>query len=144
MRLQLACVLMSRADLILLDEPTNHLDFETIYWLESWLQQSKATIVVISHDRDFLDRTTDHTLYITAKKIQSYVGNYSSFAKQFQEALVLQQKSNAKVLHQRAHLQSYVDRFRAKASKAKQAQSCLLYTSPSPRDRQKSRMPSSA
>lgn len=125
MRLQLARVLISRADLLLLDEPTNHLDFETILWLTRWCQNCKATMLIISHDRYFLDEITTHTIHLAHQTLTSYQGNYSSFARQRQEKLLLQEKSNEKVLRKKAHLQKFVDRFRAKASKAKQAQSRL-------------------
>lgn len=122
MRLQLARVLLSRSDWLLLDEPTNHLDLETIMWLEAWLNQYQGLLIVISHDRDFLDQVTTHTLSISHQRLKLYQGNYSSFAKQFQQALMQQQQSNEKILKKQKHLQSFVDRFRAKASKAKQAQ----------------------
>lgn len=125
MRLQLARVLMTRADLLLLDEPTNHLDLESIIWLESWLQTAPATAIIISHDRDFLDAVCTHSIHLTQQQLRLYQGNYSSFAKQLNEALILQAKSNEKILQKRAHMQSFVDRFRAKASKAAQAQSRL-------------------
>ena len=123
MRLQLARVLLTPSDVLLLDEPTNHLDLETIMWLESWLQSYSGLLMVISHDRDFLDGVTTHTLTIMRQRLKLYQGNYSSFARQFQEALLLQEKSNQKIIKQQQHLQSFVDRFRAKATKAKQAQS---------------------
>ncbi|MBV52574.1 MAG: ABC transporter ATP-binding protein [Coxiellaceae bacterium] len=123
MRLQLARVLLAPSDVLLLDEPTNHLDLETIMWLESWLNTYPGLLMVISHDRDFLDRVTMHTVSIMHQRLRLYQGNYSSFARQFQEALVLQDKSNQKIIKQQQHLQSFVDRFRAKATKAKQAQS---------------------
>ncbi|OGT52053.1 MAG: hypothetical protein A3E84_00500 [Gammaproteobacteria bacterium RIFCSPHIGHO2_12_FULL_42_13] len=125
MRLLLAHILMSRADLLLLDEPTNHLDFETIAWLTQWLKDYQGMCIVISHDRYFLDEVTNHTIQIANKKLRLYSGNYSSFAKQFQESLLLQEKMNQKLLKKRAHMQKFVDRFRAKATKAKQAQSRL-------------------
>jgi len=122
MRLQLARVLLSRSDILLLDEPTNHLDLETIMWLEAWLNKYSGLLIVISHDRDFLDQTTTHTLSIAHKRLKLYQGNYSSFAKQFQQALLQQNQSNDKILKKQQHLQSFVDRFKSKASKAKQAQ----------------------
>lgn len=125
MRLQLARILISRSQVLLLDEPTNHLDLETIFWLENWLKAFDGTFIVISHDRDFLDQVTTQTVYLANQKLRLYQGNYSSFARQFQEALVLQQKSNEKIRKQQAHMQHFVDRFAAKASKAKQAQSRL-------------------
>lgn len=123
MRLLLARVLMSRADLLLLDEPTNHLDLETIAWLTQWAKSYQGTCLIISHDRYFLDEVTTHTIQLANQKLKLYQGNYSAFAKQFQENLILQEKINDKVAKKRAHLQKFVDRFRAKASKAKQAQS---------------------
>ena len=125
MRLQLARVLMSQADLLLLDEPTNHLDLESIAWLTEWAKSYSGTFILISHDRYFLDEVTTHTIQLANQKLKLYQGNYSSFAKQFSDALVLQQKANVKILKKREHLQKFVDRFRAKASKAKQAQSRL-------------------
>src|SRR3989338_3588516 len=123
MRLQLACVLMSKDDLLLLDEPTNHLDLESIAWLTQWAKTCTATMVVISHDRYFLDEVTTHTIQLANLQLKLWQGNYSSFAKQFSDHLLLQEKMNVKILKKRAHLQKFVDRFRAKASKAKQAQS---------------------
>ena len=98
MRLQLARVLLAPSDVLLLDEPTNHLDLETIMWLESWLNTYPGLLMVISHDRDFLDRVTTHTVSIMHQRLRLYQGNYSSFARQFQEALVLQDKSNQKII----------------------------------------------
>ena len=126
MRVQLARVLMSRADLIFLDEPTNHLDVESVIWLENWLldyKKKKGTAVIISHDREFLDNITTNTVYLSQLKLKIYSGNYSEFLRQYQEALLLQQKMGDKIARKRAHMQSFVDRFKAKASKAKQAQS---------------------
>ena len=123
MRLQLARVLMSNANLLLLDEPTNHLDLESIAWLTQWAKSCTATMVVISHDRYFLDEVTTHTVQLANQKLKLWQGNYSSFAKQFADSLLLQEKMNAKIIKKRAHLQKFVDRFKAKASKAKQAQS---------------------
>src|SRR3989338_7921635 len=125
MRLQLARVLMSKADLLLLDEPTNHLDLESIAWLTQWTKEYKGTCIIISHDRYFLDEVTTHTIQLANLQLKLYQGNYSSFAKQFSDFLLLQEKMNTKILKKRAHLQKFVDRFRAKASKAKQAQSRL-------------------
>ncbi|OGT49077.1 MAG: hypothetical protein A3E82_01520 [Gammaproteobacteria bacterium RIFCSPHIGHO2_12_FULL_38_11] len=123
MRLQLGRVLMSKADLLLLDEPTNHLDLESIAWLTQWAKSCTSTMVVISHDRYFLDEVTTHTIQLANQKLKLWQGNYSSFATQFSDSLLLQEKMNAKILKKRAHLQKFVDRFKAKASKAKQAQS---------------------
>lgn len=123
MRLNLAQVLIARADVLLLDEPTNHLDLEAISWLEEWLKESKQTVLLISHDRHFLDEVTTHTVHFFDKKLTMYTGNFSSFEKQRAEKLMIQQATFDKQQRQREHLQSFVDRFRAKASKAKQAQS---------------------
>jgi ATP-binding cassette, subfamily F, member 3 len=123
MRLQLAHVLMAQADLLLLDEPTNHLDLETILWLEKWLRTFSGTVLIISHDREFLDRTTTNTIHIAHQKLKRYKGNYTAFTKQFHEALALQQKQNQKTIKKQQHLQKFIDRFKAKASKAKQAKS---------------------
>lgn len=125
MRLNLARVLISTADFILLDEPTNHLDLEAIVWLENWIQQSPATVVVISHDRQFLDAVTTHIVHIEHQTLKSYTGNYSSFENQRAEHIRLNQATFAKQEKQRAHLSSFVERFRYTASKAKQAQSRL-------------------
>lgn len=123
MRLNVAQVLMSRAELLLLDEPTNHLDLEAIVWLENYLQQSTQTILLISHDREFLDRVATHILYFQQRQLYFYSGNYSAFERQRAEQLAVQQATYEKQQAARAHLQSFVDRFRAKATKAKQAQS---------------------
>ncbi|WP_367606400.1 ABC-F family ATP-binding cassette domain-containing protein [Legionella sp. W05-934-2] len=125
MRLNLARCLMKPAELMLLDEPTNHLDLEAIYWLEKWLKQSPATIIIISHDRDFLDAFTSHTLHIEHQQLTLYSGNYSQFELIRAEKLALQQATYEKQQAKVAHLMSFVDRFRYKASKAKQAQSRL-------------------
>jgi ATP-binding cassette, subfamily F, member 3 len=123
MRVQLARVLLSRADLILLDEPTNHLDLESVIWFENWLQSYSGTAFIISHDRAFLDKVTTDSVHLSQNKFKLYSGNYSAFIKQFQLDLLLQTKMQQKVDKKRAHMQSFVDRFKAKASKAKQAQS---------------------
>jgi ATP-binding cassette, subfamily F, member 3 len=123
MRLQLARVLLSRSDFLLLDEPTNHLDIDAIMWLESWLNKNKLSFVLISHDRDFLDNVTSHSLHLSHRKLKLYTGNYTSFAKQYAMQLEIETRQAEKVSAQRAHMQSFVDRFKAKASKAKQAQS---------------------
>lgn len=125
MRLSLARCLMSPADLLLLDEPTNHLDMEAIFWLERWLKQSPATIILISHDREFLDAFVTHILHIEHHKTYLYTGNYTRFEQTRAEKLALQQASHEKQQKKISHLMSYVERFRAKASKAKQAQSRL-------------------
>ncbi|MCC5792189.1 MAG: ATP-binding cassette domain-containing protein [Legionellaceae bacterium] len=125
MRLSLARCLMQPADLMLLDEPTNHLDLEAILWLEKYLQQSPATIVLISHDRDFLDAVVSHILHLHHQQLTLYTGHYSQFEQIRAEQLALQQASYEKQQQKIAHLMSFVHRFRAKASKAKQAQSRL-------------------
>ena len=122
-RLNLAQALMSPCDLLLLDEPTNHLDLEAIMWLEGWLSRFDGTVLVIAHDRAFLDACTDHTLYLSNGSGRMYSGNYSSCERQRAEYLEQQMALNAKRDAQKAHIQKFVDRFRAKASKAKQVQS---------------------
>jgi ATP-binding cassette subfamily F protein 3 len=122
MRAQLARVLIAPSTILLLDEPTNHLDLESVTYLENWLQQYQGLALIISHDRSFLDIVSTHTLHLSQQTLTLYAGNYSSFAKQFQEALLLQSKMSQKIEQKRAHMQSFVDRFRASASKAKQAQ----------------------
>ncbi len=123
MRLQLARALMCPSDLLLLDEPTNHLDLDALVWLESWLKRYQGTMLVISHDREFLDAVTDVTLHIENTKLNRYGGNYSKFEDMRSEQLELQQASYSKQQEKIAHLQKFIDRFKAKASKAKQAQS---------------------
>lgn len=123
MRLSLARCLMKPADLLLLDEPTNHLDMEAIFWLERWLKQSPCTIILISHDRDFLDAICSHILHIEQQQLTLYPGNYSQFERTRAERLILQQATYQKQQDKIAHLMSFVNRFKAKASKAKQAQS---------------------
>jgi ATP-binding cassette subfamily F protein 3 len=123
MRLQLARALMCPSDLLLLDEPTNHLDLDALVWLESWLQRYAGTLIVISHDREFLDAVTQVTLHIENAQLTRYGGNYSSFEEQRAEKMALQQSALAKQQEKIAHLQKFIARFKAKASKAKQAQS---------------------
>lgn len=123
MRLNLGQVLMSRADLLLLDEPTNHLDLDAIIWLERWLQKYSGTLLLISHDREFLDNVVNKIVHIFHQKLYLYSGNYSSFEAQRAEKLILEQKLFEKQQAQIEHMQSFVNRFRAKASKASQAQS---------------------
>jgi ATP-binding cassette subfamily F protein 3 len=123
MRLNLAQALMCPSDLLLLDEPTNHLDLDAIIWLEDWLGRYTGTLMVISHDRDFLDGVTNVIVHIDHCKLKRYSGNYSSFEQQRLAQLELTQALVEKQTRQRAHLQSYIDRFRYKTSKAKQAQS---------------------
>ena len=123
MRLQLARALMCPSDLLLLDEPTNHLDLDALVWLEAWLKNYAGTMVVISHDREFLDAVTGVTLHIDHGKLVRYGGNYSKFEDMRAEQMALQQAAQAKQQEKVAHLQKFIDRFKAKASKAKQAQS---------------------
>jgi ATP-binding cassette subfamily F protein 3 len=123
MRLNLAQALIARADLLLLDEPTNHLDVDAIFWLEDWLQRFPGTLLLISHDRDFLDAVCQQIVHIEQQTATSYNGNYSSFERQYAEQIAQQQAQFEKEQAQRKHLQKYIDRFRYKASKAKQAQS---------------------
>ncbi len=123
MRLQLARALMCPSDLLLLDEPTNHLDLDALVWLEAWLKRYAGTLVVISHDREFLDAVTQVTLHIDNAKLLRYGGNYSAFEDMRAEQLALQQSALARQQDRIAHLQKFIDRFKAKASKAKQAQS---------------------
>ena len=123
MRLQLARALMCPSDLLLLDEPTNHLDLDALVWLEAWLKRYEGTMVVISHDREFLDAVTTVTLHIDAGKLVRYGGNYSKFEDMRAEQMALQQNAYAKQQDKIAHLQKFIARFKAKASKAKQAQS---------------------
>lgn len=125
MRLNVAKTLMARADLFLLDEPTNHLDLDAIVWLEEWVKNCQATVLLITHDAAFLDKVPSHILLVDNKKFMLYKGNYSGYIKQKAESIVLQQAMYAKQQKTREHLQSFIDRFRAKASKAKQAQSRL-------------------
>ncbi|BAX54374.1 putative ABC transporter ATP-binding protein YheS [Photobacterium damselae subsp. piscicida] len=123
MRLNLAQALICRSDLLLLDEPTNHLDLDAVMWLEKWLQSYRGTLVLISHDRDFLDPIVNRIIHIENQTMNPYTGNYSSFENQRAEKLVLQQAMFQRQQKQMAHMQSYIDRFRYKASKARQAQS---------------------
>lgn len=125
MRLALARCLMKPADLLLLDEPTNHLDMEAIFWLERWLQNFPGSIVVISHDREFLDAFVTHILHISQRQTTLYAGNYSRFERTRAEQLALQQSMHEKQQAHIAHLMKFVHRFRAKASKSRQAQSRL-------------------
>jgi len=122
-RLNLARALMKPSDLLLLDEPTNHLDLDAVLWLEQWLLKYPGTLLLISHDREFLDGVSTHTLHLHEGKAKLYTGDYTSFERQRAEHLRLQQITHEKMQAERAHLQSFIDRFKAKASKAKQAQS---------------------
>ncbi len=123
MRLQLARALMCPSDLLLLDEPTNHLDLDALVWLEAWLQRYNGTLVVISHDREFLDAVTQVTLHIDNAHLTRYGGNYSKFEELRAQQLELQQSAYERQQDKIAHLQKFIDRFKAKATKAKQAQS---------------------
>jgi len=123
MRLNLAQALMCPSDLLLLDEPTNHLDLDAIIWLEDWLGRYPGTLIVISHDRDFLDGVVKAVVHIDQKKLRRYTGDYSSFEVQRAQTIQLTQHLIEKQERERAHLQSFIDRFRAKATKARQAQS---------------------
>ena len=124
-RLNLAKALMCRSDVLLLDEPTNHLDLDAVVWLEEWLKKYQGTLLLISHDRDFLDNIVDHVAHIDKQHLKLYAGNYSVFEKQRAADLLLQQAVFEKQQKQLAHMQDFVNRFRAKASKARQAQSRL-------------------
>jgi ATP-binding cassette, subfamily F, member 3 len=123
MRLQLARALMCPSDLLLLDEPTNHLDLDALVWLEAWLKRYAGTLLVISHDREFLDAVTNVTLHIERQQLTRYGGNYSAFETLRAQQLELQQAAFSKQKEKIAHLQKFIDRFKAKATKAKQAQS---------------------
>ena len=122
-RLNLAQALMTRSDLLLLDEPTNHLDLDAILWLEEWLQRYPGTMLLVTHDRDFLDAVVGSIVHLDARRLRVYSGNYSRFEGERAQALAQQQAAYARQQRQIAHLRSYIDRFRARATKAKQAQS---------------------
>ena len=121
-RLNLARALMCRSDLLLLDEPTNHLDLDAVIWLENWLKDYRGTLLLISHDRDFLDAIVNHIAHIEQQKLTLYRGGYSDFERQRAERLVQQQASYERQQREVAHLHKYIDRFRAQATKARQAQ----------------------
>jgi ATP-binding cassette subfamily F protein 3 len=123
MRLNLAQALMARSDLLLLDEPTNHLDLDAVLWLEDWLKRYPGTLLLITHDRDFLDAVAQVIVHIDAKRMKTYTGNYSAFERERAQQLALQQAMYARQQKQIAHLKAFVDRFRAKPTKARQAQS---------------------
>ena len=123
MRLNLAQALMCRSDLLLLDEPTNHLDLDAVLWLEQWLKSYPGTLLLISHDRDFLDSTVNAIAHVEQQQITLYTGNYADFERQRAARLALQQAAFEKQQREMGHLQSYIDRFRASATKARQAQS---------------------
>ncbi len=125
MRLNLAQALLCRSDLLLLDEPTNHLDLDTMYWLEGWIKAYQGTLILISHDRDFIDAIVDEIVHVENHKLNYYKGNYTSFERVRAERMAQQQVAYERQQKERAHMQSFVDRFRYKASKAKQAQSRL-------------------
>ncbi len=125
MRLNLAQALMCRSDILLLDEPTNHLDLDAVLWLQNWLQNYPGSVLLISHDRDFLDNCVNHIGLLAEKSLHEYTGNYSAYEKQHATRLEQQQAAHLKQQRTVAHLHSYIDRFRAKATKAKQAQSRL-------------------
>ena len=123
MRLNLAQALMCRSDLLLLDEPTNHLDLDAVMWLEDWLESYPGTLLLITHDRDFLDNVVKIVVHLDNKKLNEYTGNYSAFERARAAQFALQSSAFAKQQKQIAHLHSFIDRFKAKATKAKQAQS---------------------
>ena len=123
MRLNLAQALICRADLLLLDEPTNHLDLETVLWLENHIAPLPCTQIIISHDRDFLNATTTHTIELSQQKLTQYGGNYDFYQAERAQRLAQQQAAHVKQQAQIKHLQSFIDRFKAKATKAVQAQS---------------------
>ncbi|MGN1393560.1 MAG: ABC transporter ATP-binding protein [Succinivibrionaceae bacterium] len=123
MRLNLAQALICPSDLLLLDEPTNHLDLDTVIWLEDWLKGYQGTLIIISHDRDFLDNICTNIIHMEHKKLYSYTGNYSSFENERAQKQALEKAMFEKQQAQIAHMQSFIERFRYKASKAKQAQS---------------------
>ncbi|MDH1264004.1 ATP-binding cassette domain-containing protein [Pseudomonas sp. GD03944] len=123
MRLNLAQALMCPSDLLLLDEPTNHLDLDAILWLEGWLQSYPGTLLLISHDRDFLDAVVDHVTHVEQQKLTLYRGGYTAFERTRAERLAQQQQAYEKQQAQRAHMEKYIARFKAQATKARQAQS---------------------
>jgi len=123
MRLNLAQALIRRSDMLLLDEPTNHLDLDAVIWLENWLRQYKGTLLLISHDRDFLDNVATHIAHIEHQTILYYTGNYSAFEVRRSEQLASQQSAYEKQQREIQHMQKFVERFKAKATKARQAQS---------------------
>ena len=124
-RLNLAKALMCRSDVLLLDEPTNHLDLDAVLWLEEWLSSYTGTLLLISHDRDFLDKTINHIVHLAHQQLTCYTGNYSTFETLRASSLLLQQATYEKQQKQIAHMKAFVDRFRYKATKARQAQSRL-------------------
>ena len=127
MRANLARALMCRSDLLLLDEPTNHLDLDAVLWLEGWLQNYPGTLVLVSHDRDFLDAVIGRVLHIAAGRVSSYSGNFSEFELQRASRAAQQAAANEKLRREAEHVRSFIERFRAKASKARQAQSRIKW-----------------
>ena len=125
MRVALAATLFLRPNLLMLDEPTNHLDFEAMVWLESYLMRYTETLIIISHDRDILNKTVTHILHMEHQKLNAYTGTYDEFERRRAERLLGQAALREKQLAQKAHMQKFVDRFSATASKARQAQSRL-------------------
>ena len=125
MRLALAQALMCRSDLLLLDEPTNHLDLDAVIWLEDWLRGYPGTLLLISHDRDFLDAVVEHICHIERGRLRLYSGGYSAFERQRAEQLSQQQAAFERQQREIVHVKGFIDRFRAKATKARQAQSRL-------------------
>src|SRR6185369_11320902 len=123
MRLNLAQALMCRSDLLLLDEPTNHLDLDAVLWLEEWLRGYPGTLLLVTHDRDFLDGVADTIAHVDDRTITAYTGNYSQFERERAQKLAQHQAAYARQQRQIAHMRAYIDRFRAKATKARQAQS---------------------
>lgn len=124
-RVALASALFLEPNILLLDEPTNHLDFESMVWLENFLMRYQKTLVIISHDRDILNKTVDHIVHLENQKLVSYTGNYDDFERRRAERLLNQQALHEKQMAQKAHMQKFIDRFRASAAKARQAQSRL-------------------
>jgi len=122
-RLNVAQALMCRSDLLLLDEPTNHLDLDAVLWLEGWLRSYTGTLLMIAHDREFLDRTVNRIVHIEHGKVQVYTGNYSAFEEQRAAQLAQQQAMYERQQREIKHMMAFIERFRAKASKARQAQS---------------------
>ena len=125
MRVALAATLFRKPNLLMLDEPTNHLDFEAMVWLENYLMRYSETLLIISHDRDILNKTVTHILHLDDKKLNAYTGTYDEFERRRAEKLLNQQALHEKQMKQKAHMQAFVDRFGATASKARQAQSRL-------------------
>ena len=123
MRLNLATALMCRSDLLLLDEPTNHLDLDAVLWLEDWIKAYQGAVLLITHDREFLDGVVGAIVHVDSDTLTTYAGNYSAFERQRAARLALQQSAYEKQQRKVAHLHAYIDRFRAKATKARQAQS---------------------